>query len=130
MAGHLKELRVTLEDRPGSLAKLAEALGTGGVNIDAISAQTSGGSGDIRILVADTQAARKALDAAGIRVQSEREMVFVDLDDKPGSLAAIARKLSDKNINVDAIYVVGSAGGKKQLAIGVSDAAKGRAALA
>jgi len=130
MAGHLKELRVTMEDKPGSLAKLAEALGNDGVNIDAISAQTSGGSGDIRILVADTQAARKALDAAGIRVEGEREMVFVDLDDKPGSLAATARKLSDKNINVDAIYVVGASGGKKQLAIGVSDAAKGRAALA
>ncbi len=129
MAGHLKELRVTLEDKPGSLAKLTEALGKGGVNIDAIAAQTSGGSGDIRVLVEDTQKARTALDAAGIRVQSEREMVFVDLDDKPGSLATVARKLSDKSINVDAIYVVGSGGGKKQLAIGVSDVAKGRAAI-
>jgi len=129
MAGHLKELRVTLEDKPGSLAKLADALGKGGVNIDAISAQTSGGSGDIRVLVENTQAARTALDAAGIRVQSEREMVFVDLEDKPGSLAAAARKLSDSSINVDAIYVVGSSGGKKQLAIGVSDVAKGRAAV-
>jgi len=55
MAGHLKELRVTLEDNPGSLAKLAEALGKGGVNIDAIAAQTSGGSGDIRVLVENTQ---------------------------------------------------------------------------
>ncbi len=130
MAGHLKELRVTLEDKPGSLAKLAEALGKGGVNIDAIAAQTSAETGDIRVLVEDTQKARAALDAAGIRVESEREMVFVDLDDKPGSLATVARKLSDQNINVDAIYVVGSGGGKKQLAIGVSDVAKGRAAIA
>jgi hypothetical protein len=129
MAGHLKELRVTMEDRPGSLAKLADALGKAGVNMDAIAAQTSAGSGDIRILVEDTAAARKALDAAGIRVQGEREMVFADLADTPGSLAAAARKLSDANLNVDAIYVVGGAGGKKQLAIGVSDVAKGRAAL-
>ena len=129
MAGHLKELKVTMEDRPGSLAKLAEALGKAGVNIDAISAQTAAGSGDIRILVADTAAARKALDAAGIKVAGEREMTFVDLDDRPGSLAATTKKLAEQNINIDAVYVVGAAGGKKQLAIGTSDTGKARTAV-
>ncbi len=129
MAGHLKELKVSMEDRPGSLAKLAEALGKAGVNIDAISAQTSGGSGDIRILVADTAAARRALDGAGIKVSGEREMTFVDLDDRPGSLAATAKKLAEQNINIDAVYVVGAASGKKQLAIGTSDTGKARTAV-
>jgi len=129
MAGHLKELRITAEDRPGSLAKVAEALGKAGVNIDAISAQTSGGSGDIRILVADTAAARKALEGAGVKVTGEREMTFVDLDDRPGSLAATAKKLAEQNINIDAVYVVGAASGKKQLAIGTSDTGKARTAV-
>lgn len=129
MAGHLKELRVTMADRPGSLAKLAETLGKAGVNIEAISAATAGGSGDIRILVADTAAARKALEGAGITVGGEREMTFVDLEDRPGSLAATAKKLADQDINVDAVYVVGGAGGKKQLAIGSADAAKARSAV-
>ena len=129
MAGHLKELRVTMEDRPGALAKLAEALGKASVNIEAISAATSGGSGDIRILVADTAAARKALESAGVKVAGEREMAFVDLEDRPGSLATAARKLADQGVNIDAIYVVGAAGGKKQLAIGSSDTAKARAAV-
>lgn len=129
MPGHLKELRVTMEDRPGSLATLAEALGKAGVNIEAISAETSGGSGDIRILVADAAAARKALEGAGVKVAAEREMAFVDLDDRPGSLATIARKLAGQGINVDSIYVVGAAGGKKQLAIGTADAARARGAI-
>ncbi len=129
MTAHLKELRVTMEDRPGSLAKLAEALGKAGLNIEAISAETSGGSGDIRVLVADTAAARKALEAAGVTVAAEREMAFVDLEDRPGSLARTARNLASQGINVDSIYVVGAAGGKKQLAIGTSDAAKARSAL-
>lgn len=129
MAGHLKELRITMEDRPGSLAKVAEALGKAGVNIEAISAQTAGGSGDIRILVADTAAARKALEGAGVKVAGEREMTFVDLDDRPGSLAATARKLADQNINIDAVYVVGASAGKKQLAIGTSDATRARSAV-
>lgn len=129
MAGHLKELSVTMEDRPGSLAKLADALGKAGVNIEAISASTGAGSGNIRLLVADTASARKALDGAGIKVSGEREMAFVDLADQPGSLAEAARKLASQSVNVDAIYVVGGAGGKKQLAIGTSDAAKARSAL-
>ncbi|MBI2773274.1 MAG: ACT domain-containing protein [Chloroflexi bacterium] len=128
MAGHLKELRVTLEDRPGSLAKMADALGKAGVNIEAVSG-LGGASPDVRILVEDTAKARTALTGAGMTVSGERDMTFVDLDDKPGSLAAATRKLGDQNINIDAIYVVGAAGGKKQLAIGSADATKARAAV-
>jgi len=120
---------VTMADRPGALAKLADTLGKAGVNIDAIAAQAAGGNGDIRILVADPAAARKALEGAGITCGGEREMAFVDLEDRPGSLATAARKLADAGVNVDAIYVVGASGGKKQLAIGSSDATKARAAL-
>lgn len=129
MAGHLKELRVSMEDRPGALAKLADALAKAGVNIETISAATSGGAGDIHILVEDTSAARKALEGAGIKVTGEREMLFVDLEDKPGSLAATARKLAGQQVNIDAIYIVGGAGGKKQLAIGTADVAKARSAV-
>ena len=129
MAGQLKELRVSMEDKPGALAKLTDALAKASVNIEAISAATSGGSGDIRILVGDTAAARKALEGAGIKVAGEREMLFVDLEDRPGSLAATAKKLADQGINVDAIYVVGAAGGKKQIAVGTADVAKARTAV-
>ena len=118
-----------MEDKPGALAKLTDALAKASVNIEAISAATSGGSGDIRILVGDTAAARKALEGAGIKVAGEREMLFVDLEDRPGSLAATAKKLADQGINVDAIYVVGAAGGKKQLAVGTADVAKARTAV-
>jgi hypothetical protein len=129
MAGHLNELNVTMEYRPGALAMLAEALGKAGVNIEAISAQTASGSGDIRILVGDTAGARKALEASGVKVVGEREMTFVDLDDRPGSLASTAKKLAEQNINIDAVYVVTATSGKKQLAIGTSDAGKARTAV-
>ena len=119
-----------MADRPGELARVAEALGKAGVNIESIAGfGTGGGSGEARLLVADTGAARRALEGAGCMVTGEREMAFVDLDDKPGSLATAARKLADKGVNIDAVYVVGQAGGKKQLAIGSSDATKARSAL-
>jgi hypothetical protein len=129
VAGQLKELRVSMENKPGALAKLADALAKASVNIEAISAATSGGEGDIRILVADTAAARKALEGAGIKVAGEREMLFVDLEDRPGSLAATAKKLADQQVNIDTIYVVGAAGGKKQIAVGTADVAKARTAV-
>ncbi len=129
MAGHLRELRVTMEDRPGALAKLADTLAKAGVNIGSISAHTKGGDGDIRLLVGDAAAARRALETAGITVAGERDMAFVDLEDRPGALATAARKLADAGVNIDAIYVVGQSGGKKQVAIGSPDVAKARTAL-
>ena len=56
-----KDLSVSLEDRPGELARLGEALGNAGVNIEGICAMTSEGRGIIHILVEDAAAARAAL---------------------------------------------------------------------
>ena len=124
-----KELRVSLPDRPGSLAMLAEALGTAGVNIESLAASTSGGAGDIRVITADADKARAALAKANIAVTAERDVVTIDLEHRPGALAAAARKLADAGVNIDAVYVVGDQGGKKRLALGVADAAKAKKAL-
>ncbi|HET8568284.1 MAG TPA: ACT domain-containing protein [Candidatus Limnocylindria bacterium] len=124
-----KELRVSLPDRPGSLAKLAEALGSAGVNIESLAASTAGGSGDIRVITAEPDKAKAALDQAGIAVSGEREVVTLDLEHRPGSLATAARKLADAGVNIDAVYVVGETSGKKRLALGVADAAKAKKAL-
>ena len=124
-----KELRVTLPDRPGSLASLAEALGSAGVNIESLAASTSGGSGDIRIITQDAAAARRALEGSGVKVAAERDVVTIDLEHRPGALASAARKLADAGVNIDTVYVVGESGGRKRLALGVADAEKAKKAL-
>ena len=122
------ELQIALADRPGSLATLAEALGQAGVNLDSLSGSgATGEQGSARIIVTDAAKARKAIEAAGLTVAAEREVLVVELDDKPGELAKLARKLADAHINLDAAYLLGQGHGKKEIVLGVPDVAKARA---
>jgi hypothetical protein len=122
------ELQIALADQPGSLATLAEALGRAGVNMDSLSGSgATGTKGSARIIVTDAAKARKAIEAAGLSVTTEREVLIVELDDKPGELAKLARKLADAHINLDAAYVLGQGHGKKEIVLGVPDVAKARA---
>ena len=122
------ELQIALVDRPGALAALAEALGEAGVNLDSLSGGgTTGGGGSARIIVTDAARARKAIEAAGLTVTTQREVLIVELDDKPGELAKLARKLADAHINLDAAYLLGQGHGKKEIVLGVPDVEKARA---
>jgi hypothetical protein len=99
------DLTISLEDRPGELARLGEALGNAGGNIDGGAATTAGGSGQVHILVDDAAAARGALEAAGITVAAEREALVVDAPNEPGELGRTARKLADAGVNIESYYV-------------------------
>lgn len=124
------ELRVLLDDKPGTVAAVAEALGKAGVNIDALAGMpTGGGKGDIRVVVTDAEKAKSALEAAGHKVDRSRDVLVVDLADKPGELARTARALANAGINLDSIYLIGQSGGSKKIAFGVPDVAKAKAAL-
>ena len=124
------ELRVMLEDKPGSVATVAEALGKAGVNIEAMAGMPTGsGKGDIRLVVADGAKAKSALEAAGQKVDRSREVLVVELADKPGELARTARALATAGINLDSVYLIGQSGGRKSIAFGVPDVAKAKAAL-
>lgn len=129
MATTAREFKVTMEDRPGSLAKLTEALGKGGVNIEGIAAIPSGGKGDIRVVMGNAAGARQALQGAGITVEGEREVLVVDLPHRPGELAKVARKLADAGVNIDSVYSMGDRGGNRQVVLGVNDLEKATKAV-
>ena len=116
---------VKLEDRPGTLAQLGEALGASGINIIGGCAVTSGGEGWVHFLVDDAAAARAAIEGAGLSVSSEREVVVVEAKDQPGNLGATARKFAEAGVNVELFYV--STGMK--LVFVVDDPEKARSAL-
>jgi hypothetical protein len=119
------DFTITMEDRPGSLAKLGETMGKAGINIEGACAVTGGGKGEVHILVPDAAAARSALKAAGISVTSEREVLVVDAKDRPGELGRVSRKLADAGVNIQLFYL--STGMK--FVIGVDDAKKAKAAV-
>jgi hypothetical protein len=119
------DFTITMEDRPGSLAKLGETMGKAGINIEGACAVTGGGKGEVHILVPDAGAARSALKAAGIAVTGEREVLVVDAKDRPGELGRVSRKLADAGVNIQLFYI--STGMK--FVIGVDDAKKAKAAV-
>lgn len=120
-----KDLQVELEDRPGTLAQLGEVLGRAGVNIEGFCAVPVQGKGRIHLLVEDVGAARGALDAAGIRVVAERDVLVVDVVDQPGTLGSVARKLANAGVNIDWAYLAT----RTRLVLAVSDLERARSAL-
>ena len=119
------DLTIKLEDRPGELARAAEALGNAGVNIDGGCATTGAGSGQVHFLVEDARAARQALEGAGVRIDGEREAIVVDAPNQPGELGRTAKRLADAGVNIEAYYV--STGDR--LVFCVDDTEKARGAL-
>ena len=125
----MKDLTVTLDDRPGSLADMGEALGKAGINIEGMCAVTSEGRGIIHLLVEDAAAARTALDGAGIKVEGESEPLVsefqADQVDRPGAMGQMARAMGDAGVNIQVVYLA-----TKNRAVAVtSDNAKARQAL-
>jgi hypothetical protein len=101
-----KDLTVVLQDRPGELARLGQATGEAGVNLQGMCAFTGEGRGIIHILVDDAKAAaaRKALEEAGMGVADEREVLVVDIEDRPGTLGELARSLAEASVNIELAY--------------------------
>jgi hypothetical protein len=122
------DLTVILRDSPGELARLGELTGAAGVNIRGLAAFTGEGRGVIHLLVDDdvVARAREELQRAGIGLADEREVLVVDIQDRPGSLGELARELSEANVNIDLAYT--TFGGVK-LVIATDDIENARAAL-
>jgi hypothetical protein len=110
---------VELENRPGELARLAEAVGQRGINITAIAA-VAAGNGGIGLLTNDEAGTREALQAAGISVR-EIGLVSVNLEHRAGTLAEVARKLADAGVNVELLLATGMSGSNVSIAVGVDD---------
>jgi hypothetical protein len=119
------DLTITLANRAGELARLGEALGAAGVNIDGVCGAVTDGQGAIHILVEDAAAARSALEGAGIPVEADRDVLVLTVEDRPGSLGAVARRIGEAGVNIDLVYL---AAGTK-LVIGADDLSKAAAAV-
>lgn len=120
------DLTVYLQDQPGELARLGQVLGKVGANIDGFCAVTSGGgTGEVHVLVNDLPEVFTALEAAGIRVVSEQEVAVVPVEDRPGVLGEMSRKLGDAGVNITVAYLATGT----RLVFGADDLATAKAAL-
>jgi len=100
-----KDLTVILEDRPGTLADMLEGLGKAGINIEGACALVVEGKGIVHILVEDAAAARRTLEEVGIEVGDEREVLVLEVEDRPGAGGEVARRIANAGVNVDRFYM-------------------------
>ena len=100
------DLTVVLRDQPGELARLGESTGAAGVNIQGMCAFTGEGRGIIHVLIADEAVERAvtAVEEAGLGVVDRREVLVIDIEDRPGSLGELARELADASVNIELMY--------------------------
>ena len=124
MAHHFKDLTIELDEKVGSVASAAEALGKAGVNIEGICGFVVGGKGVGHVLVADPGKARQALQTAGARVTGEQDVLILDIEDKPGSLGKLTRKIADAGVNRNTVYLAT----KTRVVIGAGEIEKARTA--
>lgn len=138
----MKDLAIALESRPGALAEMGEALGRAGVSIEGggawvigdRGAGTDAGFGNdaghglrghaiAHFLFQDGRAAREALEAAGIVVLAERDVLVLRLDQAvPGQLGLLTRRMADAGVDIQVLY----SDHEHRLILVVDDVAKGR----
>jgi hypothetical protein len=119
---------VDLEDRPGSLAAVAEALAMKGISITSLAGLVARGTGGAAILTNDEAGTRKALADARMTVR-EVEVVPHAIEDRPGAFAEVARRLADAGVNLEAVLPTGMSGGKVSIAFATKEVAKARETL-
>jgi hypothetical protein len=99
------DLVIDIENKPGALAQVAAAISDAGVNIAAATCVGPGDRAELHILVPHAEAARHALAISHLAVTREREVVVVDVEDRPGVLADLTRKIARSGVDLDLVYV-------------------------
>ena len=98
-----KEFVVVSENKVGVLSKVAAMLADRGIDIVAISAQAAGGVALMNFVTDDALHTRDLLAKRGFKIQ-ENTVLLLEIEDKPGALVQITRKLAAKKIDILNIY--------------------------
>jgi hypothetical protein len=100
------DLVIDIENTPGALARVAAAISDAGVNIAAATCIGTGERAELHILVPHPEAARHSLAISHqVSVTREREVVVVDVEDRPGVLADLTRRIAKAGVDLDLVYV-------------------------
>ena len=110
----LREISLTLPNRPGALAGVARALAEQRINLAAIGADSSQGRGRLRLIVNDPDRAVRLLAAAGYDPEA-REMLAVRLEDRAGSFLQVLEVLAREGVNIQSVAILVARDGNRPL---------------
>src|SRR4051812_45237791 len=99
------DLVIDIENTAGALAQVAAAISDAGVNIAAATCIGTGEKAELHILVKHAEAVRHSHAISHLAVTREREVVVVDVEDRPGVLADLTRKIARAGVDLDLVYI-------------------------
>ena len=99
------DLAIDVENTPGALAQVAAAISDAGVNIAAATCVGPGDRAELHVLVPHAEAARHLLGISHLAITREREVVVIDVVDRPGVLADLTRQIARAGVDLDLVYV-------------------------
>lgn len=101
----MKDLTIELDHQPGAISEMGEALGRAGVSVEGGGAWVVNNVGVAHFLFEDGTAARQALEAAGIKVVKENNVLVQRLKQEvPGQLGLLTRRMAEAGVNIEVLY--------------------------
>ena len=99
-----KEIIVTIVNKVGILAEMSDIVASHGINIEAVGGYAVGNAANVMLVTGDNLRVIEALRAKGYKSAVENEVVIIDMENKPGGLKNITRKLAQEDIDIRHIY--------------------------
>ncbi len=125
----MKQIIVPVPNSPGTLAAITESLAAAGVNIESIDAEAIEANGVIILRVDHYDDALRSLRDAGFRAVTEDALVL-RLENRPGALAAIARRLTDSQIAIRSLQILERCGPTSLVTLVIDDPSAAKSLLA
>ncbi|MEM0129808.1 MAG: ACT domain-containing protein [Thermoplasmata archaeon] len=125
----LREISLTLPNRPGNLAEVARLLAKERINLAAISVDSTPSRGRVRMVVSDPERAESLLASRGFAVES-REMIAVRLEDRAGSFLKVLETLAHARVNIQSVAIlVAREGNRVLVGLSTNDPVRARTTL-
>lgn len=112
----MKQFNVFVDDKLGELARVAEALAQNAINIRGLATDKVGPRPAIKVITDDELSTRKALARADLQYE-ESEVLVMDLIDRPGEIAKVARRAAKAGLNISSVFLLGKKGSPAALAL-------------
>lgn len=116
----MRQFEVRVENKVGELARVTEALAQSGINIRGLATEGASPVPVIKVITDDENSTRKALARAGLEF-TESEVVVIDLIDRPGEIAKVAKRAEKAGVNIRSVYLIGKKGTPAAIALGSDD---------
>lgn len=124
----MKQFNVFVEDKVGELARVTEALAQSAINIRGLATDKLGEKPAVKIITDDENSTRKALTRAGLAFE-ESEILMIDLIDRPGEIAKIAKRVAGAGVNISSVFLIGKKDTPAAMAIVADDPKKAKKLL-